>query len=237
MVAHQAGQLGERARLQNLPLVDNGDAVAEFLRLFQMMGGENDGGSLPGNVADDVEDVVAALGIDPHGRLIEQQGLGLMHQPNGQIQAPLHAAGESRDRFAGAVRQAHAFQQLLCIFLQSGPRYAVQTTPEAKVFPSAELLVQGQVLGNQTQQAFGRPRRLPQIVVLDAHRALVRPQEPRDHADRRGLAGAVGAQQAEQLALRNREGNAVHGLQRAKPLGQVFDGNHGDEDRLVRVKE
>ena len=55
---------------------------------------------------------------------------------------------------------------------------------------------------------------------------------PEQAADERGLAGAVGAEQAEDLAGRNGEGHVVDGGQRAKPLGERGDSDGSHVPRL-----
>ena len=50
---------------------------------------------------------------------------------------------------------------------------------------------------------------LRRIEAEHAHLAAVGVQQPADQADRRGLAGAVGADQAEHLAAADLEGEAV----------------------------
>ena len=58
--------------------------------------------------------------------------------------------------------------------------------------------------------------------------AAVGPQQRRQHLDSRGLAGAVRAEESEDLAGGDVEGHAVDGLHLAEFLDQVVDANHGD---------
>ena len=53
---------------------------------------------------------------------------------------------------------------------------------------------------------------------------VVGPREPEDHVDGRGLAGAVGAEEGDDLALLELEVDAAHGLDGAEGLGDARRG-------------
>jgi hypothetical protein len=55
------------------------------------------------------------------------------------------------------------------------------------------------------------------------HLAGVGGDQPEDHVQGGGLAGAVGAEQADDLAGADREADAVHGGDRPEPLADVTD--------------
>ena len=64
------------------------------------------------------------------------------------------------------------------------------------------------------------------IVPVDAKGAAGWLQDGGEHLDGGGLAGAVGAEKAENLPLRNRERDVVHGAKVRKVLHQVADFDH-----------
>jgi hypothetical protein len=57
-------------------VVDDGDPVGQLVGLVQVLGGQQDGGAAGGQRSDDVPDLVAAVGVQPGGRLIQHQQLG-----------------------------------------------------------------------------------------------------------------------------------------------------------------
>ena len=67
------------------------------------------------------------------------------------------------------------------------------------------------------------------VEAVDERRARGRRQQRRQHADERRLAGAVRAEQAEDLALFDGEADAVDGGEVAEPLDDLpdVDGIHG----------
>ena len=146
-----------------------------------------------------------------------------MHQADGQVEPALHPARVARDRLARAVGQAHALQDFLDAFLEVGVRHAIQAAPEEQVLLRVEHLVESDLLRDEAEEAFGLARGVPEVVFPQHDRAVVRPEQAGDHGDGRGLAGAVRPEQAEQLAARHLEGDAVNGPQFAEPLGQALD--------------
>jgi len=68
-------------------------------------------------------------------------------------------------------------------------------------------------------------RRLPgDLAPLEANRARVRRERTGEHVEDRALAGSVRADQAEDLALLDRERHAVDGREATEALGEALDG-------------
>jgi len=87
------------------------------------------------------------------------------------------------------------------------------------------------ISGNPRQQRrVPWPRRQPE----QAHAATVGLAEPLDHLQRRGLGGAVGAEDPEELALLDGDRHPVDGDQVSVALGQVLHDDRG-VDRLDDV--
>ena len=71
-------------------------------------------------------------------------------------------------------------------------------------------------------------------MLLEADRALRRPQMAGDHVDERGLAGAVGADDADGLLRRHVERDVARGDDRAEGLFQIAHGEDRGSWRLLR---
>jgi hypothetical protein len=63
------------------------DAIGEGIGLLQVVGGEDDGLALGGDLAHDVPEVPSALDVDGGGRLVEYQQVGIGHQRHGESHA------------------------------------------------------------------------------------------------------------------------------------------------------
>ena len=64
-VPYDLGQLRHGAGLQDLAMVYDRDAIAERFRLFEVVGREQNRGTFFSDGSNEVEDLVAGLGIDP----------------------------------------------------------------------------------------------------------------------------------------------------------------------------
>jgi len=91
------------------------------------------------------------------------------------------------------------------------------------VLQRREQRVEGELLRHVSHFPPGRGRVFPDVEALDAHRAGGDLQQPGDHLDGRGLAGAVGAEKTHDLPAGHVEGDALDGLEAAEVLAQVAD--------------
>jgi hypothetical protein len=96
---------------------------------------------------DVLEDGVAALGVDPDGRLVQHQQPGPVQQPGADVEAALHAAGVVGDLVAGAVGQADQLQHRLHPGGQLATGEPLHAAPEAEVLAAAQVRVQAMSCG------------------------------------------------------------------------------------------
>ena len=103
---------------------------------------------------------------------------------------------------------------------------AVQAAHQAQVAAGAHVGVEGRHLDEAADVLEGLDLVARHLVVDHHGVAAGRVDQADDHADRRGLAGAVGPEKAEHVAAAHREVEAVDGQGVAEPLGQVVGGQH-----------
>ena len=103
----------------------------------------------------------------------------------------------------------------------------MQAAEEAEILAGRQLVVESQLLGDQAELALGGVGVAGEGGAVDQDVAVVRAEQAGDQRDRRGLAGAVGAEDADDLAGADLERHAVHGAQRAEGLPQAADLEHG----------
>ena len=146
---------------------------------------------------DQVLDLPGADRVEARGRFVEDQQIRIVDERLGEADAARHALGEFAERPVGHVRQTDHLQQFVDA-LTAGP--VVETEEPSVVIerlPGVEELVEVGLLGQEPdafldQDVGGRlaeDGELPPRLV----------QQPQDHLDDRALAGAVGAEQAEDL--------------------------------------
>ena len=83
-----------------------------------------------------------------------------------------------------------------------------------------------QLLRHQADQRAGGAVVLNDVVAIDRHGALRRLQDAANDADQRGLAGAVGAEQGEDLPAPDVEIDSVESLKSGRvSLREILNGN------------
>ena len=97
------------------PSRDDQDGVGEAEHFFDLAGDDHDGVAGGGEAADQGVDLRAGADIDAAGRLIQQQHPGAVHQPAGEQDLLLVAAGEGHRGPVGIGRS-----QLQCLDLLPG---------------------------------------------------------------------------------------------------------------------
>ena len=202
-------------------LVDDRDPVAA-LRFFHQVGGEKDGHILL--VAQPVKrlpEIDPRPGIEPGGRLVEQEQLGAMEQALGDLDPPLQAAGKCLDQLAGAIAQIEFKQEMIDPRPQRRARQAVEAPLMGEVFAHLQFLVEARRLENHPEPAAQRARVAPEIEPENAGRTACWPNESGKNAEERRLASAVGSEEAEDFARRDPERDLVERDPLAVTMGQL----------------
>ena len=91
----------------DLTMVDDRDLIAEFLRLFQIVGRQDDGCAGLVQRAHIGPELAAQLHVHARGRLIQDQNRRCMDQCFRHHETSLHAAGQLADIGIFLVQQAH----------------------------------------------------------------------------------------------------------------------------------
>ena len=196
--------LARRADRRERAGVDQRDAVAA-LGFVQIVGGDQHGDARLREHVDQAPELAPRQRIDAAGRLVEEQDRRLVEDRAAERQPLPPAAGEvARQRRLAAAQAGHLDHELAA----RGERRAgqpVDAAPERDVLIDGEQLVQREPLRHVADallDAFGiaASRRCRRPVAVPRRRA----QQPAQHADGGGLAGAVAAEEAEDLAAPRR---------------------------------
>ena len=113
LAADEVDELAPGALGLDLSLVDDADAVAEALGLLHVVRRVEHGHPLAREELDALEDRVARLRVHAHGGLVEDEQLGTVEQPDGDVQPSLHAAGVRARQRPGAVGEADELEYLV----------------------------------------------------------------------------------------------------------------------------
>ena len=207
LAAQALDQIGRRSLSDDLAVVDDGEAVAEALGFVHVMRGEKHGAAAALELADDLPQLAAALGIETGGRLVEEENARIGDERRGDGQALALSAGKFSYPGVGLLGEAEFGEDL-----GGGERLAVEAGEELDGFADGELFRQASLLQGDAQPlaellGIGVPP-----AAEDAHFAGSGLEQAFKDFDGRGLAGAVGAEQAEALAFANLEVEATQGF-------------------------
>ena len=180
-------------------------------------------------------DLAGAGGIETAGGLVEQQQSGRPQQRRGDPEALAHPGRVPAHPVAGPGGQPDLFEKLVepsgagggvggGVGGGGGSGVApIELGQQLEVRPPRQVRVEGRVL-NEAGHAIERHLIVPvDWAVQELDPASVRPHQPEEHPQERGLAGAIGTEKAAQLALGKLEVDAIHRARRAKPLHQAAD--------------
>jgi hypothetical protein len=124
-------------------------------------------------------------------------------------------------------------QRLARALRRPAPLQAVQLAEVGDVLARGQALVHAARVGQHAQAAAHGFGVLAHIDAIDQHAALVRLHQGVEHAHGGGLAGAVGAEQAGDLAVVGGEADVIHGddgrgllALAGEGLAQVFCDDH-----------
>ena len=214
-------QVLDAPRGQQPALPQDAHRVADLLDLGEDVRAQQDRGPGLAELADEVADLADPGRVEAVGGLVEDEQVGLLHQGRRDRQALLHPQRVGVDVLAGAVGQAHLGQRggdlLAGDAAGAGEEQEVLARREAGHEP--RLLDQRAHAADDLGQAVGdRPVEEPDL-------AAGGPGEAEQHLQGRGLAGAVGAEEAVDTSRGHGQVQAVDGDdapgQRAVDLAQA----------------
>jgi len=206
-------ELRRRSLGDDLPVVDDGDAVA-VLRFLHIVGRHEDRDlfALP-QLRDELPDGVPRLRVQADGRLVQEQHARIVEEPPGDLKSPLHAAGEIFNEVVLAVRELDDFEHLVDPFVGQRPVEVVEIGVELEVLVCREPGVEGRVLKDDADGGPDLVGVLGTVVSRDRGGAGRCRQERAEDVDRRGLARAVRSEKPEDLAFIYGEGDVVDGFE------------------------
>ncbi len=158
---------------EDLAVVDDGDAVAELVGLFHVVGGEDDGDALLAEAADGVPHGDAGLGIEAGGGLVEEEDLGAVGDGAGDLDALGEAAGELGGVGVGALGEQELREELVGAVGGLGAGEAEVEAVEVDVLEDGAGAVEGVVLGDDADGAAGDGGRGDDVDAVDADRPAV----------------------------------------------------------------
>lgn len=142
----------------------------------------------------------AELGVEVRQRLVHEEDLGLTHDGAAHRDTLALTAGEGLRLAGEVVREVQDLRRVLDLLADLGLRDTGDLEREAHVVGDRHVRVERVVLEHHRDvPVLGRQVR--DVAVTDADGAGVHVLEPREHAERGGLAAAGGTDEDEELAV------------------------------------
>ena len=187
------------------------------------MAGIHHRGALVAQAADALQDGVAALRVDRHRGLVKEDELGLVRDTAGDVEATRQAARELAGAKLGKVAQPDKVDRLVHQRAAALAVVDVKAAEIVDVLAHRKLVKHRHLLRHHTDAALevvagGRHGLAEQ---LDG--AFVVGEQLQNAVDGRGLARAVGAQQAKDLAGGDAQAKVVERDKVVVALDEVFD--------------
>src|SRR5262245_34148413 len=220
---HLVLELGGRALADDPTGVDDRDAIAQLVRLLEVLRREEDRRAAPVDPPDLLPHRQSAGRIETSRRLVEEQHLWLVDQRRGQVEPPLHAAGVALDPPISGVGELAELEERLCPSRRRRSGHAEQATLQDQELAPCLPRVEPSLLQRHSDLEAGSVRVGGHVDPGDRGRAGRDRHQGGQHADRRRLAGPVRTEEPEDLAPANVEVDPAYGLDRRSAAGKGLD--------------
>ncbi len=211
------GDLRDGAEAGDAAAVHDGHMVGEFGGLVEVVGGEHDRGAALGEFAQQRPGAPPRRRVEAGRRLVREQHRRVRRERQREVEAAPLAARERRDAHAGSVGEVDAFDE----FRAGGQ--AVQVGPQSQGLAHREVVGEAGLLADHGDGAGEFAAVLPGVAAEDVDGARGGAAQPHRGLDGGGLPGAVGAEEREELAGGDGEGDAVDGGEGPVAAGEVAD--------------
>ena len=168
----------------------------------------------------------AAHHVEAVGRLIEDQVAGRVHHGPGQRHLELLAARIALGRPVGELGHAETANQFLGAGLEFGPLHPMEVAVIAKVLARRKPAIKAADVRQDAEPALCFDPVGHRIEAVHRGMTLVGVHQTADDAEGRGLAGAVGAYQPGDLAIRRGQAQTGDRLYLAEGFMKVADFDH-----------
>lgn len=219
-----AGEVRPFASEDEPALIQNGYAVAEVLHLDEEVRGEQDSeAAFAIELLDELAHFVDALGIEALGRFIEEDGLWRGDEGLGKGEALAHAVGVHFDGIVNALFQADGADG---VFQFAARDVTTVGGEDFEILPAAHVVVEAGCLEDGADFGEGLGAVALDRDTVDEGFAGIRKDLAEENAEGGALAGAIVAEESEDLAALDLEGEIHEGGTLPKGLVEVVDSDH-----------
>ena len=200
--ALELAQAGDGVAEHDFAVMQNLHAVADRFNLGEDVC-RQDHAVRAAEFADQCANVEDLVGIEPDGRFVENDQIGLVHNGLGDADTLLVALGQGADQFPRYIGEAAALHGTRDGLFTARARHAVQSRGQPQIFSDVQFPVQRRCFREIADPCFGRDRLIHQVNAADADFTGAGGEVTGEHLHGGGFAGAVGPEQAQHLPVAN----------------------------------
>src|SRR5690606_17506271 len=138
----------------HLAFGEEDDPLRQTLDLVQVMAGVDHRAALAGERLHGIEQQLARVRVDTHRGFVEQVQTGGLEQADGEIEPTLLPAGQARRTLPEQSFEAGRLNAALQSCVTFGAAQPVEIGEQLKVFPNAQLGIEGRLLRHQADSRF-----------------------------------------------------------------------------------
>ena len=202
------GEIGRGIDGGDAAAVDNHDAVAGHADFRKDVGRKNDG-MAAGEPLDEMADLDDLLGIEADGGLVENDDLGIMDQGLGQADALLITARKALDQVVALILNIGLDHSVLDARAALFRGNVFDASHEIEIGGNRHIQIQRRIFGQIPDALADLERVVEDIEARDLRAAAGSGQKAGQDTHGGGLAGAIGAQEPENLALVHHERHVI----------------------------
>lgn len=222
---YAGAQFFERTLGDQTSAINDGDVAAEAFDDFEDVRGEENGGAAGDHALEHGFEGRGGDSVDAFEGLVEEKDFRAVNDGGGHGELFLHAVGIIGNQGFGTVGQLHEFEQFLSALRGSGRIEPVHAADKIQIFRSGEAAEEGKAFGDDADAGLDFDAVRCEFEIEDADAAGGRGEQAGEHLDHRGFAGAVGSEEAEELAGLDGKVDGVNGDEFAEPAGKIFGGD------------
>jgi len=218
-----AGELlanGLQLAIEHRPAtIDEQDALAHLFHLVHLMGAHDHSRATIAHGIDQLADDGRVDGVQAREGLINDHQLRLVHGSRHELHLLPHPAAEGLHLEPAGFPQVDLLQVALRALPGGGQAQTLELAQVEQQIPYLHVTIETALLRQVANTALGI---LPEGPSEHDDRATVGLDQVQDHADRRRLAGTVGAQEPKDLTVLDRKRDVLYGLDGTKALDEML---------------
>ena len=215
-------EIGRCSDVHDAAVIDDRDPIAEALRLLHEVGRQEHRLAAIADAAHEIPDGPPRLRVETGRQLVEEHELGIVDQGERDEQTLLLPARQRHEPGVALRGQAQLIEEAVAVHGR-----AIEGGPEVHRLPHLDALLELRFLQLDADPLLQRHGVAARVEPEDGNRAAVGRAQAFDALHGGGLAGAVGADQAEDLARLDVEGDVVDGHGTPVGLADTGDVNGG----------